>query len=230
MDMKFWKILLPMFLLALLPTSAQAWDIKDLLNKGREAASQTGKDANKDLSGLGNLIEGVFTRSKLEVKDLEGTWTVTGSAVNFKSENLLKQVGGRTGATLIEKKLDPWYKRLGMTNGTLTVDKEGNFTLQLKKLKLTGTITKAADVKDDGKEEAKGNFIFHINKFGKTDGMQCEAFVTKGVKQLDVMFDVSRLQQIMEGVASFSKLKLASTLSSLLSSYDGICVGFALKK
>lgn len=216
--MKTLRIALAALLLALIPASASAWDIKDLLSKG--------KDKSETASKVGNLLEDVFTRSKLEVKDLAGEWKVEGSAVNFKSENVLKQIGGRTGASVIEKKLDPWYKKLGMTGGTLTIDKDGSFTLQLKRMKVTGKVEKAADSKD----AATGNFIFRFNKFGTSNMGECEAFVTKGMNKMDVMFDASRLQDLMNGIASFSKLKLASAASSLLSSYDGICVGFALKK
>ena len=67
-------------------------DLKDILGAGGGA--------------LGNIVEGVFTKSDLTVADLEGEWTSTGSAVTFQSDNFLKKAGGTAAAGAVESKLD----------------------------------------------------------------------------------------------------------------------------
>ncbi|MDE6295937.1 MAG: DUF4923 family protein, partial [Muribaculaceae bacterium] len=112
----------------LVPFSANAIDIKDILG----GAGGT----------VGNLIEGVFTKTNLQVSDMVGEWTIDGSAVTFKSDNLLKKAGGVAAAAAIEAKLDPYYKQYGLTGGTITINNDSTFKLTVKKMTLSGTISK----------------------------------------------------------------------------------------
>ena len=75
------------------PMSASALDIKDILGAGGGA--------------VGNIVEGIFTRSDIEVKDMKGEWTASGSAVACQDENFLKKAGGAAAAGAIEAKLNP---------------------------------------------------------------------------------------------------------------------------
>ncbi len=43
------------------------------------------------------------------------------------------------------------------------------------------------------------------------------------------MFDTARLQEILNGIASFSNMKIAKQAVKLLESYDEIYVGFKLE-
>lgn len=208
------------------PALAHAWDITELLNKaGQAVSSVNGSDIS---DAMGGIVNGLFTKSDLEVKDLAGTWTVNSSAVSFQSDNFLQQAGGSAAATLVENKLNPYYRKYGLTGSTLTIAEDGSFTLQMKKLKLTGTITKQEAKK--GKPTQGGNFYFNFNKFGVSSLGNVNTYVTKSPDGLDVMFDASKLQAIMNSIASFSKMKMARTATDLLNSYDGICIGFHLDK
>ena len=62
-------------------------------------------------STIGNLVEGVFTKTNLTLADLVGDYTSEGPAVAFKSDNLLKQAGGIAGAAALETKLKPYYEQ-----------------------------------------------------------------------------------------------------------------------
>lgn len=208
-------------LLAILPLSVSAWDIKDLLGKAGESLSN-GQSAVTD------IIDGVLSKSELEVKELAGTWTVTGSAVSFQSENFLQQAGGTAASSVVEKKLNPYYKKYGLTGGTLTIDKDGEFTLKIKKITLSGTVEKQKSSGKNSKEQAKGNFIFNFNSGGLMNLGAVNTFVSKSPGGMDVMFDASKLQQIISGVASVSNMQLAQSVSAMLNSYDGICIGFKL--
>ena len=86
-----------------------------------------------DLGGtLGNIIEGVFTSSNIDIADLEGEWTITGPAVSFKSDDFLKNAGGLAAASMIETKIEPYYTKYGLTGAKLVIDTEGNYSLQIK--------------------------------------------------------------------------------------------------
>lgn len=186
-------------------------------------------DFNSILNGLGeavengtvtDILEGVFATSDIQVQDLAGEWTSTGSAVCFQSENLLNKAGGIAAASTIESKLNPYYEKYGLTGAVFTIQTDGTFTLQVKKIKLQGTITK----KDDG------NFTFEFQALGKIKIGAITTYVQKTSSSMDVMFDASKLQNLMSSVASLTGNSMAQTASSLLNSYEGICVGFKLSK
>ncbi len=193
-------------------TNAQS--LSDLL--GKIGGGDTG-------TTLGNLVEGVFSKSDLTVKDLIGNWKSSGPAVSFKGDNFLKKAGGAAAAATIETKLKPYYTKYGLDGATLVIKNDETFELSVKKLKLTGTIEPAA-----GNE--KGVFVFNFKAVGKINLGKITTYVQKTSQKMDVMFDATKLMKIIEAVAKYSNISIAKTLSSLLSQYDGMCVGFSMTK
>lgn len=196
--------------IAFLPASASAWDLQSLLKQAGETLS--------DKNTITNVIEGVFSTSNIEVKDLAGTWSVTGSAVSAQTEDAFGKATAVAGAAVLEGKLDPYYKKYGLTGSVFTINADGTFTMKLKKLNISGTIEKDTD----------GNFLFHFNTFGVTSLGTVQTYVTKSLNSMSLMFDSTRLMAIINGIASASKIQMAQTASSLLQSYDNIYVGFKL--
>lgn len=170
-------------------------------------------------STIGNLVEGVFTKTNLTLADLVGDYTSEGPAVAFKSDNLLKQAGGIAGAAALETKLKPYYEQYGLTGMTLSVDTAANFTMNVKGIKLTGDIAA-----NDG----EGTFTFNIKALGMKVG-QFTAYVQKSGSDLDLMFDATKLKQMISTVSRLTGSTMASALSSILDSYDGACIGFDMK-
>lgn len=196
--------------------SAWAWDLQDLLGKARESLG------NVNTSDVAETVDGLFSNSDFDIRQLEGTWEVTGAAVNLGSDDLLSQIGGKTATTALEKKINPYYKRYGLTGSRITFDKEGNFTLTIKKLNISGTVTKT------GKSEFQTTF----RSFGSTSLSPMETFFERGLTggSLSVMWDASRTISLMQGIASYVKIQSAQTIASLLSQYDNLYMGFRLKK
>lgn len=163
-----------------------------------------------------DFIEGVFSTSDITVADMAGEWTVDGSAVAFQSENFLKKAGGVAAATAAKEKLDPYFKKYGMTGGVFTIETDGTFSFQMKRMTVHGTVVKEQD----------GNFTFHFTALGSLNIGSMTAYVQKTSQSLDIMFDASQLKSIMNIAAKFTGSKLASAAVSILNSYDGMCVGF----
>lgn len=193
--------------------AANSGDIKDLLGKLGGSSSTT--------ETLTNLIEGVFSSSNITVADMQGSWTSTGPAVAFQGDNFLKQAGGKAAAAAVETKLKPYFTKYGLTGATLTIDESGSFSLAIKKLTLSGTVVATSE---------QGVFEFQFAVAGKINLGTIKTYVQKTSSSMDVMFDASKLMTIIEAVANYSNISAAQTLSSLLSSYDGMCVGFAFSK
>ena len=77
----FWQILIAALLMA---PDSQAQSLKDLLNK-------------ENIEKAVNAITGKNTAS------MEGTWTYTGPAIEFESDNLLQKAGGSVAANAAER-------------------------------------------------------------------------------------------------------------------------------
>ena len=94
----FWQL----FVAALLLTSnSHAQSIKDLFNK-------------ENIEKAVNAVTGKSTA------DMTGTWSYTGSAIEFESDNLLQKAGGAVAATAAEKKLDEQLAKVGIKAGQMS--------------------------------------------------------------------------------------------------------------
>lgn len=199
-------------LLSALPS--HAWNLKDLLGKAQETIGN-----NSDVT---NIIDGLLGTSDFDIASLEGTWEVTGSAIDFGSEDALSKIGGKAAKLAIEKKLDPYYKQYGLTGSSITFDAEGNFSLSIKRITITGYVTKGND----------GKFITTFTALGKTRIADMATFFEKGAtgQTLSIMWDARKALNVLQTVASLTKAKTASALSSLLNQYDDMYLGFRLNK
>ena len=191
--------------------SASAFDIKDLLNPAGQALEN---------GSVTDIIEGVLSTSNLEVKDLAGVWTSTGSAVAFQSEDLLSQAGGVAMASTLESKINPYFTKYGIVGSVITIQTDGSFSMSLKKTTLKGKIVKGENNK----------FILSFEAFGKNNLGNVNLYIQKTSTSMDLMFDASKLKTILSSIASLSKKGLGNSLNTFLNSYNGICIGFKMSK
>lgn len=191
--------------------SASAFDIKDLLNQAGQALEN---------GNVTDIIEGVLSTSNLEVKDLAGVWTSTGSAVAFQSEDLLSQAGGVAMASTLESKINPYFTKYGIVGSVITIQTDGSFSMTLKKTTLKGKIVKGENNK----------FILSFEAFGKNNLGNVNLYIQKTSTSMDLMFDASKLKTILSSIASLSKKGLGNSLNTFLNSYNGICIGFKMSK
>lgn len=171
-------------------------------------------------STISNVVNSLISSDRVTVESLAGTWKSSGPAVAFKSKNFLEKAGGTAASTVIENKLAPYYKKAGLDNFTFTFDANGKFTLTVKGKKITGT------VKQGTKE---GTLVFNFGKFGNSKFTSVTAYVNKGT-QLSILFDISKLQQLVAQIAKFANNSTVTSVSGLLNSYQGIYAGFKFNK
>lgn len=106
----FWQL----FVAALLLTSnSHAQSIKDLFNK-------------ENIEKAVNAVTGKSTA------DMTGTWSYTGSAIEFESDNLLQKAGGAVAATAAEKKLDEQLAKVGIKAGQMSFTFNADSTFSAK--------------------------------------------------------------------------------------------------
>jgi hypothetical protein len=205
--------------------SASAFSLKDLLGSVGSSLGNTSSLTD----AASSLLDGVFTKTSISLSDIAGTWKSSGSAVNFTSDNALLKAGGTATAGVIEGKLDPYYQKYGLDSAIITITTDGTITMQVGSRTLSGTIEPTTD-----SSKYNGNFLVKFKALGVLSLGTMDTYVTytnnilSSGKSLKIMFDAKKLQTLMKGIAAFSKSSLASGASSLLSQYDGMCVGFKL--
>ncbi len=221
------KIIISALALAI-AASASAFDPKDLLGKLKGDTTSTTSSSSSDdtnsggiLGAIGGLISNVTANNKFSVDDIVGTWNYTSPAVSFESDNALMKIGGAGAATAVEEKLSPYYNQLGFNKTVLTVEADHSFTMKLGLLSLKGTIEK---------DETDNGLVFYFSAFGKISLGQVKAHATKSGSTLNLTFDATRLIEILTKISSTLNISTLKTVTSLLDNYDGIYMGFKLKK
>lgn len=221
------KIIISALALAI-AASASAFDPKDLLGKLKGDTTSTTSSSSSDdtnsggiLGAIGGLISNVTANNKFSVDDIVGTWNYTSPAVSFESDNALMKIGGAGAATAVEEKLSPYYNQLGFNKTVLTVEADHSFTMKLGLLSLKGTIEK---------DETDNGLVFNFSAFCKISLGQVKAHATKSGSTLNLTFDATRLIEILTKISSTLNISTLKTVTSLLDNYDGIYMGFKLKK
>lgn len=192
---------------------------------GGIANNKSGSSDSGNGSGVGNilggLVNGLLGTDKIKPERLVGTWNYSGPAVCFKSENFLQKAGGSAAAGAIEAKMEPTYNKLGLNKMQLVVNEDQTFTMTSGLIKMSGTVT------IDGED-----VYFNFSALGKIPLGKMKTYITMGAtgKEMSLMFDVSKLVNILKAIGGAANLKSVNTVTGILDSYDGVCAGFKLKK
>ncbi len=205
------KSVLTILVIAATFINAKAYDLRDIL----------GSLSTSDIAGaISSTIQNATATTSFSLDELVGIWKYSTPGVSFASDNALQKIGGAAAATAVENKLAPYYKRVGINNLTLTVDNQHNFTMKMKLATLRGTITK----------DNSGNFTFNFKALSNINIGKVNCMATKSGSLLNLTFDAHRLIEILKKVSAVAKNSTFTSVTNLLSSYDGIYVGVKLKK
>ena len=167
------------------------------------------------LTGLGKTLVGDKATTAASLK---GTWTYTGPACEFESDNLLSKAGGSAVSTKIENKITPVLKKYGVQGIVYTFDGKGNYTTKIKKQTIHGKYT----------FDSKKKTITFKPTFGK----EYTAHVSVQGKEMTLVFNADKLMTILKSISNTTATQstTAATINALLKSYNGMRLGFKLKK
>lgn len=199
--------------------TAAAQSLRDLLNKGKEVIE------NENVQNvIGTVTEGLGIQ--LSPDDICGTWNYSGTAVRFTSDNMLAGAASTLASSEIESKLDEYLLKIGLKEGTFsyTFNPDSTFTNTFLKQKLSGTYS---IVKDDN-----GDDILEL-KYGKSarlDFLTLSTLVDIGTDRTEFLFNADKLLDFMGKISSTSDNSTLKSLSSLTSQFDGLKIGFEVKK
>ena len=190
---------------------ASAQSLKDLLKKA--TTNETVK------SVVENVVENVAGVA-IPV-DITGTWTYSGTAVKFESEDLLKSAAASVAATQVENKLDEYVSKVGLKAGTFsfTFSEENKFTVKALGKSFNGTYTLSEDYKTVSLQFSS---VFSSRPF--------VASVSVTGTQLDLLFTADRLLELLGKLTENSTNTILKSVGTIVNQYDGMKIGLELQK
>ena len=179
------------------------------------SANAGAQDLKSILAGVAKAVVG---NKATTASSIIGTWTYSGPECQFESENLLAKAGGEMAAKEVEEKMIAVYNKVGMNNIRYTFNEDGTYSYQMKKRTVTGSY-----VFDDAAKT--------ITMTGKL-GLKTVAYVTVTGNDMSMVFKADKLMSILKTITgAASKVNsTAATINSVAEAYDGLMLGFELKK
>ncbi|KAB5429005.1 MAG: DUF4923 family protein [Phocaeicola vulgatus] len=173
------------------------------------------QDLKSILTGVAKAVVGDKATTS---SSIIGTWKYVGPQCQFESENLLAKAGGEVAAKEVEEKMQTVYDRIGMSGCEYTFNEDGTYSYTLKKRTMSGTYT------FNDKEKT-------ITMKGKL-GVKTVAHVTVTGNDMSLVFNADKLMSVLKTIiGTVSKVNsTAATINSVAGSYDGLMLGFDLKK
>ena len=157
-------------------------------------------------------------KEKTGVKSIEGTWQYEGAACQFKSDDLLQKAGGIAMAEGMKTKLEAAYAKAGIVSGKLsyTFSADSTFTSQFGQKTFKGTYSYNASTG-----------ILTLNYYSL---FRMEASVVKTLKGISTLYDADRLLKFVTLLSGISKSSTLAAVGKVAAQYDGMRLGFELKK
>lgn len=169
-------------------------------------------------SVLSGVVKNVVGDKTTTASSIIGTWTYAGPECQFESDNLLAKAGGEVAAKEVEEKIQKVYEKVGMDGCQYTFSEDGSYSCTVKGKTSSGTYTFDSDAKT----------VTMKSKLG----IKTVAYVTVTGDSMSLVFKADKLMSVLKTItsAASSVNSTASTISSIADSYDGLRLGFELKK
>ena len=187
---------------------------------GAATGTQTSRNttsSNSTLGALGNILSSVIGLDKITQESLIGTWKYNGPGCAFTSENMLAKAGGEIAASKIEEKLSAQYSKLGLSesNTYIQFKEDGTFAASIKGKAWNGSYTF-----DETQSQLQLKGLL-LNMTG---------YVKKETSGISVLFESKKLLSLVQTLSSLSGSSQLSTIGEISKNYDGVRIGFDLKK
>ena len=168
-------------------------------------------------TGVVNAISSVIGLDKVKAQNLIGSWKYSAPGCAFTSENLLAKAGGEVAAVQIEEKLQPYYQQVGLSanNTFITFHEDGTFSSKIAGTPFSGNYTFDEATQ---KITLKG-LLLSVNCYAK-----------KEVNGISILFEAKKLLTVLQTMSAMSGNKDLQTIGDLSKNYDGVRVGFDMKR
>ena len=167
--------------------------------------------------GAINAITSVIGLDKLTSQQLIGTWRYDGPGCAFTSEQLLAKAGGEVAAERIEQELEPTYQKVGFnsSNTYITFAEDQTFSALIDGKNFSGTYTFDPAT---CKINLKG-LILNINCYAKRE-----------LNGISILFEAKKLLTLIQTMSALSGNANLQTIGDLSKNYDGVRLGFDMRR
>lgn len=186
-----------------------------VLVMGTLSIQTNAQDLKSILSGVAKAVIGDKATT---ANSVIGTWTYVQPKCQFESENMLAKAGGAVAAKEVEEKMQAVFEKIGMNGCQYTFNEDGTYSYTIKKRTIKGTYT------FDNTEKT-------VTMKGKL-GIKTVAHITVTGNSMSMVFNADKLMSVLKTITgATSKINsTASTINSVAEAYDGMMLGFELKK
>lgn len=194
--------------LLLIPGNMKGQSLKDILNS----------------SAVKNAVTSVTGGKAVTFENLQGTWMYVNPALQLEGDNALKNVAGSLAATEAEKKMKEYCAKVGIVEGVFNYvfNSDSTFTSALKRGSLKGTYSVSPEDKTVTLRYTVGNKKLIVSTL--------TAHVVLSGNELTLLFNADKLLKFLSTVSSISSNTTLKAINKLASEYDGMMLGFDLKK
>lgn len=194
--------------LLLIPGNMKGQSLKDILNS----------------SAVKNAVTSVTGGKAVTFENLQGTWMYVNPALQLEGDNALKNVAGSLAATEAEKKMKEYCAKVGIVEGVFNYvfNSDSTFTSALKRGSLKGTYSVSPEDKTVTLRYMVGNKKLTVSTL--------TAHVVLSGNELTLLFNADKLLKFLSTVSSISSNTTLKAINKLASEYDGMMLGFDLKK
>ena len=166
---------------------------------------------------LANAFTSVIGLDKVTKAGMVGTWHYDSPGCAFTSENLLAKAGGEVAATKIEQEVAPYFQKVGINaqNTTVTFNEDGTFSATIAGKQFGGTWT----IDEPTAKVTMKGLLLSINCYAKRE-----------YSGISLLFESKKLLNILQVMAAMSGNDTAQKIGELSKNYDGVRLGFDMKK
>ncbi len=178
-----------------------------------------GSFMNTIVSGgtLANAFTSVIGLDKITQQGLIGSWHYDSPGCAFTSKNLLAKAGGEVAATKAEQELKPYFDKMGITsqNTSIIFNEDMTFKCTVCGKSLNGTWSLDETT---GKITMK-SLLFSFSCYAKRE-----------YHGIALLFESKKLLNVLQLLAAMSGNETVQKVGELSKNYDGIRLGFDMKK
>lgn len=166
---------------------------------------------------IANAFTSVIGLDKVTRQGLIGTWNYNGPGIAFTSKDLLAKAGGEVAATKIEQELLPYYNKVGISasNTYAIFDANGNYSVSIDGKKFSGKYT----FDEENAKLTLQGWLFNVNCYAKRE-----------YGGISLLFESKVLLSVLRTLTAFSSDETTRKFSEISKNYDGIRIGFDMKK
>ena len=168
---------------------------------------------------LSGVVQTVVGDKATTETSLIGTWSYVGPDCQLKGDDILKNIGGVAAGEEVEKKMEALYVKTGLNTIQYTFNEDNTCSYTIKGKKIEGTYQFDPEAK---------TVTITTGRFG----VKTVANVVTLGSNMSFVFDANKIFSVVKtitGVASTVNTS-ASAINQLIEQFDGMMIGFELKK